>query len=88
MIVLEHGKNYHEASCPFCKCKIGYLNRDVYCERGFDRKHQGYLTCPECSSHIYVWGRLDDSCKFIYKLPNHIQERDAIMLPYKIVSPY
>lgn len=92
MVVIEHGKNYNEATCPFCKCKMGYLNKDIcvvaYADNWVHSSRHGYLICPECNRHIYVWGSLDSGYRDVYKLPSGVQERDAIILRYEIHSPY
>ncbi len=90
MIVLEHGENYHKAQCSFCKCKFGYLDKDVQCGgvSNFDNSLVGYLVCPECAETIYVWGSLKYFDKVVYKLPKHVSEHDGIMLRCGLSSPY
>ena len=60
MNIIQHGNKYHEATCPSCNCKFGYLDRDIIVmedhkpSRRFPEMHSTYIVCPECFESLFL----------------------------------
>ena len=57
--IIEHGKKYHKATCPLCKCKFGYLDRDItvlvdHETSWMSEINAKYVTCPECFESLFI----------------------------------
>ena len=66
MNIIQHGNNYHEATCPICKCKFGYLNRDITVMKesetlSMPEIFSEYVICPECLESLFLTYR--EKCK-------------------------
>ena len=59
MHLIQHGNKYHEATCPSCKCKFGYLDRDITVLKEREPSwgseiFSKYVVCPECFESLFL----------------------------------